>query len=133
MDVKPFIVKYKAGLDRSIKPGVHGRFVTHEEALRQARVCSDFFNRLQPKSAVVGIVVDEVQLRLQKEQMEDEDPEVGAKQELSENEMLRAEIARLRAKIGDEECEDPPHEDSGSTSKRANTKRSLATSSTSGE
>lgn len=133
MDLKPFIVKYKAGLDRSIKPGIHGKFATHEEALAQARKCQDFFNTSSgPKSAIVGIVTDEKQLLMQQREAEEVDPDVGAKEEMTELELLRAEVKRLRAEKGDdEECEDLLSDESGSIPQRGNTKKSRGSLSTS--
>ena len=90
MDIKPFQVHYKAGLDRSIKPGLHCKFATELEAQAQARLCKKFFEeRHGPKAAIVGIVVDDDALAKQKEQEEsDLPPELESQVEMTELELL---------------------------------------------
>ena len=132
MDIKPFQVHYKAGLDRSIKPGLHGKFATELEAQAQARLCKKFFEeRHGPKAAIVGIVVDDDALAKQKEQEEsDLPPELESQVEMTELELLRSENARLRALSGDAECKGSSEEESDSTLKRGRRKPSRGTSST---
>lgn len=67
MDLLPYTVRYKAGTDRRIKPGIHGKFRTREEAETQAEEARKHFSlgREIPtgKEAVVFIDVDETQAK----------------------------------------------------------------------
>lgn len=74
-DIKPYIVKYKAKRDSDIKPGIHGKFETEEEARRQVLIAREFFDRAfgRPDAAHVGIVVDKGAL-LQLKETEDAVP-----------------------------------------------------------
>ena len=76
MDIKPFIVRYKAGSDKRIKPGIHGSFATMEQAEGELEKCARYWDSLKRQGkffvgpAVCGITVDEGALKRQKEERE---------------------------------------------------------------
>ena len=134
MDIKPFIVRYKAGKDKSILPGIHGRFETREEADRQVILAADNFGggvRDQATGfivgrAVVGVVVDQVMLRKQKEMSSVDRSLDGVdipEPELDEEEKLRAELQRYRDKYGAEPGEESSETEESSTLTPASARR----------
>ncbi len=76
VDIKPYVVRYKAGKNKEIKPGIHGQFATREEAEnameRAARYFGGPFQKTQEGffvgRAIIGIVVDQKQLQLQQQE-----------------------------------------------------------------
>lgn len=145
MDCLPFVVKYKSGTDKSIKPGIAGRFETMEEAVIGLAKCAKHFGSEIKKSAtlyagpaICGIVVDQAALAKQKE-YEDNGDDLKCdlpEPEQSELDRLKAENARLRAKAGeeneegDEECEELSDSESEEAPKPAKSRKSQRTSST---
>ncbi len=131
MDILPFIVKYKAGTDKSIKPGIHGRFETEEQAKNAAKKCQTFFGG--PKRVIVGIVVDPAMLAMQNAQHEGVDP-VEPDSDMSPLEQMRIENALLRKQLGmaveDEECEAQYDTSENTTQKPEKAKRSPVAAST---
>lgn len=77
-DPKPYVVKYKANRDSTIKPGIHGRFETEEEAKYQCLKAREFFDMGfgGPNAAKVGIVIDQAALA-QKKRLEEIDDGLG--------------------------------------------------------
>ncbi len=140
MQILPYVVKYKAGTDKTIKPGIHGRFETMEEALLALQKCTKHFGSLAKKSptlyagpAICGIVVDQEALeRQQKLEHESDDLKCDLPEpEQSELDRLKAEVERLKAKAGeegDEECAESLDSESEETPKPAKSKKSQRTS-----
>ena len=145
VDIKPFVVRYKAGTDKSILPGIHGKFETKAKALVAAQKCAAFFGVTRKNAdgmwigkAIIGITTDMEALEKQEsvrhgnmsplEGGEDELPQdVNIDTELDD---LRAENERLRAALEDRECGAPSDTDEQPTVKRGKLKKSLSTSST---
>ena len=113
MDIKPFIVRYKAGKDKSIQPDIHGRFATREQAQAAAAKCSDHFGGgtkdekgFYVGRAIVAIVVDEDALKAQEEGREEDyiPADIPPDKEESEIERLRAENRALQELLEKETC-----------------------------
>ncbi len=144
MEIRPFVVKYKAGTDKSIKPGIHGKFETMEDALNGLEKCTRHFGSLVKKSAtlyagpaICGIVVDDKALE-QQQKLEKQSDDLQCdlpEPEQSELDRMKAEIDRLKIKAGEaeepegeEECEASFDSASEETPKPAKSKKSPRTS-----
>ncbi len=116
MDINPFIVKYKAGTDKTILPGIHGRFATMEKAVAQAARCALHFgvthknkDGLYVGRAIIGIVVDTAAIERQKNEKESNVKELAGEvddfpEAEDELEVLRKENAKLREKLEEVEA-----------------------------
>lgn len=143
MDILPYSVRYKAGSDKTIQPGLHGRFATKEEAEVQMLKCAKHFGVVKrtPEGfmvgrAIIGIVADHA--LLEKQEAEAHGPDILAEVEapvwVDETELLRQEIARLKAKCGeDQECAESFDSESDETQKPAKSRKSRPTSLTAAE
>lgn len=85
MDIKPYVVRYKAGSDKSITPGIHGRFVDEKSAAdamdRAARYFGGSFKKKDGflvGRAIIGTVIDQEALRQQQQEAAQYDPLKGA-------------------------------------------------------
>lgn len=76
MDHLPYLVRYKPAnaATTSVRPGLHGKFRTEEEARKKAQDCLRWFEEIEGKGVVrVGIVVDDKALALQQAEAREED------------------------------------------------------------
>lgn len=114
-DIKPYAVRYKAGSDKTIRPGLHGRFETREEAEKAQEACARFFGGGRRNSdgfiigrAIVGIVTDASQLDLQKKEAQGDRtfPEIEVPEEVDEVVRLKLELAEANAKLRELECQE---------------------------
>ena len=108
MEIRPYAVRYKAGSDKTILPGLHGRFETMQQAQAAMERCALFFGDGVRKDgfivgrAVIGIVVDNAALAQQKVEESQPDPLAGAsvpELDMTEMQKVLAENARLKAQL----------------------------------
>ena len=113
MEIRPYAVRYKAGSDKTILPGLHGRFETMQQAQAAMERCALFFGDGVRKDgfivgrAVIGIVVDNAALAQQKVEESQPDPLAGAsvpELDMTEMQKVLAENARLPAIYGLLQC-----------------------------
>lgn len=136
----PYEVRYKAGTDKAIRPGVHGRFATLEQAMNGMEQAARYFGGPFKKHdeglsgrALIWIVTDQAAVKAL-EDPPDNCPissDDGVEEQTVED--LRAEIARLQQEARDKACADEPDQGSESTSKQGSLRKSLATSSSEAE
>lgn len=104
MDIKPYVVRYKSGADKSIKPGIHGRFISKEKAEEAMDRAARYFGGQWKKKdgflvgrAIIGIVIDQEALKRQEEEANLYDPLKSAPElgdELCVDESFTGEPAR---------------------------------------